>query len=361
MVNEFGQKEGVNLRDNNMAMQRLKEAAETAKIELSNQKETLIELPFIAGRGNQALNLSMKLSRAHFNKITEDLVAETVPPIKDALQEAKITPQELNQVLMVGGSTRIPAIQETVKSILKQEPNLSINPDEVVALGAAIQGGVLSGDVKDVLLLDVTPLTLGIETLGGVATPLIKRNTTIPTTKSQVFSTAADDQTEVDIHVLQGERSLAAENKTLGRFQLTGIDKAPRGVPQIEVSFSINVNGIVSVTAKDKKTNQEQSITIKNNDGLSKEEIEKMIKEAEQHKAEDQKRLHEIEIKNQAENFINTLEKTLTTGGEKMPAQQKKQTEDQITKVRTLLAKQDYEGLEKILKEFNNSMQQAAE
>ena len=368
IVKEFAQTNGVNLSEDKMAMQRLKEQAEKAKKTLSSQEQAEISAPFIISHNGKLLNLDMTLTRAKFNMMTKHLVEKTVQPIRDALSEAKLKPIDIHEVLLVGGSTRIPAVQELVFQELGKKPNHSINPDEVVAAGAAIQGGVLSGDVKDVLLLDVTPLTLGIETLGGVATPLIKRNTTIPTSKAQVFSTAADNQPAVDINVIQGERKMASDNKSLGNFQLTGIEPAPRGVPQIEVKFSIDVNGIVSVTAKDKKTNKEKSITIKDSSGLSEAEINQMVAEAEKNKQADELKVKNIGIKNQAEQHIHMLKQTISGDDNKkdpkapkMPEKQKKETEAKIKEWETLLSKEDYPALEKKLAEWNKMMSQASE
>ncbi|MGI6036736.1 MAG: molecular chaperone DnaK [Limnochordia bacterium] len=318
IADEFQRQHGIDLRQDRMAMQRLKEAAEKAKIELSGIQSTNINLPFISAGPAGPLHLDMDITRAKFNELTADLVEATMGPTRRALSDAGLSPSDIHKVILVGGSTRIPAVQEAIRKELGKEPHRGINPDECVAIGAAIQGGVLSGEVKDIVLLDVTPLSLGIETLGGVFTRLIDRNTTIPTSKKQVFTTAADGQTAVDIHVLQGERPMAADNVTLGRFQLTGIPPAPRGVPQIEVSFDIDVNGIVNVSAKDLGTGKEQSITITSNTGLSEEDIQRMVKEAEAHAEQDKKRQEEVETRNQADALIYNVDKTLKDAGDKI-------------------------------------------
>lgn len=311
MVAEFKKSNGVDLSKDKVALQRLKEAAEKAKIELSGVTTSNVNLPFITMTAEGPVHMDMNISRAKFDELTRDLVEATLGPTRQALSDSKLTWNDINQVILVGGSSRIPAVQEEIRKMSGKEPNRGVNPDEVVALGAAIQGGVLAGDVKDIILVDVTPLSLGIETLGGVFTRIIDRNTTVPTTKSQVFSTAADGQTSVDIHVLQGEREMAAGNKTLGRFQLTGIAPAPRGIPQIEVKFDIDANGIVHVSAKDTATGNEQKVTITSSTGLSKEEIEKMQKDAELHAEEDKKRRELIDAKNQADSIVYQTEKSL--------------------------------------------------
>lgn len=327
-----------------MAISRLKEAAEKAKIELSGSDSTTINLPFLAITDNGPLNVELELTRSEFEKMTAHLVDRTRKPIMDALKEANLKPSDLDEVLLVGGSTRIPAVQKMVEQTLSKAPNRTINPDEVVAIGAAIQGGVLAGDVSDVLLLDVTPLTLGIVTEGDIIAPLIKRNTTIPVTKSQVFSTAVDNQTEVSIVVVQGEREVLEGNKVLGQFNLSGIDPAPRGVPQIEVSFSIDVNGITTVTAKDKKNNKEATITIQNSTRLSDEEIDKMIKDAEEHKEEDKKRKEERSTIIRAESLINTMEKTISDSKDIDP-KMKEQTEKEIASLKEMIEKKQIDEL----------------
>ena len=318
VAKEFKSEHGIDLRKDNMALQRLKDAAENAKKELSSVKETNINLPFITQTEDGPKHLDVDITRAKFNEITEDLVKKTMDPSQTALDDAGMDPSEIDEVILVGGSTRIPAVQDAVKDLIGRDPHKGINPDEVVAIGAAIQGGVLSGDVDDVVLLDVTPLSLGIETLGGVFTKLIPKNTTIPTSKSKIFSTAADNQTSVDIHVLQGEREMAKDNKTLGRFQLTGIPPAPRGTPQIEVEFNIDENGIVHVSAKDKGTGKENDITIESSSGLSEEEIEQMVKEAEEHAEEDKKKRERVETRNEADSLVHQTEKTLDEAGDKV-------------------------------------------
>ena len=361
IVMEFGKEHGIDLKKDKMAMQRVKADAEKAKKDLSGVMQTQISLPFIAAdANNMPLHLDLTLTRAKFDELTKDLVLRTETPVRKALSDAGLTPNDIDQVLLVGGSTRIIAVQESVKRLLGKEPNKSVNPDEVVSMGAAIQGGVIAGDVKDIVLLDVTPLSLGIETMGGVMTVLIERNTTIPTTRSQIFSTAADNQPAVDINVLQGERSMARDNKQLGLFKLDGIQPAPRGVPQIEVTFSIDVNGIVNVKAKDMKTQKEQSITIQNSTGLSDEEIDRMVKEAELNKAEDERKRKEIETKNKAEQMINEIDKALAEQGDKIDASQKASAQALRDELKTALDNNDIATLEAKMNELEQMAQQMA-
>ena len=331
---EFKKQSGIDIREDKMALQRLKEAAEKAKCELSSSLETQINLPFITADQSGPKHLSLTLSRAKLEQLTEDLIEKTIKPCEQALADAKLKPGDIQEVVLVGGQTRMPKVQEVVKRLFGKEPHKGVNPDEVVAVGAAIQGGVLAGEVKDILLLDVTPLSLGIETLGGVCTKLIERNTTIPTKESKIFTTAADGQTAVDIHVLQGERTMAADNRTLGRFQLTGIPPAPRGVPQVEVTFDIDANGIVNVKAKDKGTGKEQEITIRESGALSGEEKDHMVKEAEQHAEEDKKKREKIEVQNQADNIIYATEKTLKEHGDKVGEADKKNIQEAIEELK---------------------------
>ena len=361
LADNFRKENNVDLKNDKMALQRLKEAAEKAKKDLSGTLQTQISLPFISAGPAGPLHLEATLTRAQFDAMTRDLVDRTMIPVRNAMRDAGVTASDLDQVLLVGGSTRIPAVQEAVRNELGKEPNKCVNPDECVALGAAIQGGVISGDVKDVLLLDVTPLSLGIETNGGVMTVMIPRNTTIPTSKSQIFSTAADNQPAVDIHVLQGERPMASDNKTLGNFMLDGIAPARRGVPQIEVTFDIDVNGIVKVSAKDKGTNKEQHITIQNSSGLSEEEIDRMVKDAEAHKAEDEKRKEDIETRNKAENFINQIDVTLKEENANVTPEQKAEVQKLRDELQEALDKNDMAGLKtkmEALEQAANAMAQ---
>jgi len=358
LIEEFKKQSGMDLQQDRQALQRLREAAEKAKIELSTVMETEINLPYLTADASGPKHLVMKLTRSKLEQLTNDLTEKSIGPVRNALKDAGLKPGEINEVVMVGGMTRMPTIQELVRREFSKEPHKGVNPDEVVAVGAAIQAGVLGGDVKDILLLDVTPLTLSIETLGAVATPLIERNTTIPTRKSQIFSTAGDNQNQVEINVLQGERPMAADNKSLGKFILDGIPPAPRGVPQIEVTFDIDANGIINVTALDKATSRSQKITITASSGLSKEDIERMKAEAEQHAEEDNKRKDLIEAKNYADNAAYTAEKTLRENGEKIAEDQKKKTEELVAKLRETAAGEDTEAIRKQTEELGQLIQQ---
>jgi molecular chaperone DnaK len=363
LADEFKRENGIDLRQDPQALQRLKDAAEKSKIELSTMMQTEINLPYITADSSGPKHLVMTLTRARFEQLTGDLIERTLGPLKQALRDAGLKPGEIDEVVLVGGMTRMPAIQDAVRKFFGREPHKGVNPDEVVAVGAAIQGGVLGGEVTDILLLDVTPLTLSVETLGGVATPLIERNTTIPTRKSQVFSTATDNQTQVEIHVLQGERPMAIDNKSLGKFILDGIPPAPRGIPQVEVTFDIDANGILKVTAKDKATGRSQHITITASSGLSDSEVEQMRKDAEAHADEDRKRKDLIEARNQADNLAYAAEKALKDGGDKVPAEVKAEVEASVSEVRAAAQGEEVEAikaatsrLEQMIQKIGSSM-----
>ena len=357
VCDEYKREQGIDLRQDKMALQRLKEAAEKAKTELSSIQQTEINLPFITADASGPKHLNMTLTRAKLEQLVMDLVENSLGPVRQALTDAEKTTAQIDEVVLVGGQTRMPLVQEKVKQFFAKEPHKGVNPDEVVAIGAAIQAGVLKGDVKDVLLLDVTPLTLGIETLGAVVTPLIPRNTTIPTSKSQIFSTATDNQPSVEIHVLQGERPMAADNRTLGRFMLDGILPAPRGMPQVEVSFDIDANGILSVKAHDKGTGKEQKITITASSGLSKEEVEQMQREADAHASEDAKRREEVEIRNAADTMAYTAEKTLRDNKDKISDELNKEVEEKVAAVRSTLQGTDLEAVKRASQELSDAMQ----
>lgn len=361
LVAEFKKEQGVDLSTDKMAMQRLKEAAEKAKIELSGVQQTNINLPFITADASGPKHMDITLTRSKFEELIHDLVESTAGPVNQALKDAGISASDIHKILLVGGSTRVPCVQEIVKRLTGKEPDKGINPDECVAIGAAIQGGVLSGDVKDLVLLDVTPLSLGIETYGGVFTKLIERNTTIPTKKSQVFSTAADGQTSVEVHVLQGEREMAAYNKTLGRFQLTGIPAAPRGVPQIEVTFDIDANGIVHVSAKDMATGNSQDVSITASSNLSDEDIEKAVKDAEAHASEDKKKKEEIEARNNAESLVYNSEKTLKDLGDKVSGEEKAKVEAEIDNVKKALEGTDVDKIKEATEKLTSAFYEISE
>jgi molecular chaperone DnaK len=356
IVDEFKKDQGIDLRQDRMALQRLKEAAEKAKIELSSTQTTEINLPFVTADASGPKHLSLQLSRSKLEQLVGDLIERTRGPVQQALKDAGMSPSDINEVVLVGGQTRMPAVQEMVKQVFGKEPHKGVNPDEVVAIGAAIQAGVLKGEVKDILLLDVTPLTLGVETYGGVMTTMIARNTTIPTSKTETYTTAADGQTSVEVHVLQGERPMAAENKSLGRFILDGILPAPRGIPQIEVTFDIDANGILNVSAKDKATGKEQKIVIQSSSGLSEAEIQKMVKDAEEHAEEDRRRREEIEVRNQADSAHYQAEKLLREQGDKIPEQARIQVAEKSSAVKRALDANDVEGMRTALQELQQAM-----
>tara|TARA_Y100001956_G_scaffold8583_1_gene7338 strand:- start:2953 stop:4836 length:1884 start_codon:yes stop_codon:yes gene_type:complete len=358
IIEEFKKDQGIDLQNDNMALQRLKEAAEKAKIELSNVMQSEINLPFITADSSGPKHLAMSLTRSKLEQLVDDLITKTVEPCKKAIEDAGIKASDINEVILVGGMTRMPSVQDKVKELFEKEPHKGVNPDEVVAIGAAIQAGVLQGDVRDVLLLDVTPLSLGIETLGGVMTPLIPRNTTIPTAKSEVFSTAADNQDKVEIHVLQGERSMATENNSIGKFVLDGILPAPRGIPQIEVTFDLDANGILNVSAKDKGTGKEQKITITASSGLSQEDVEKLVQEAEANADDDRKKKESVETRNLADNLIYTTEKTLAENSDKVPEELKTQIESKVATLKEALESNNDESIKSSLDDLQQTLQE---
>jgi len=361
LIDEFRKDQGIDLGKDRQALQRLKEAAEKAKVELSSMSETEVNLPFITADASGPKHLQIKLSRSKFEQLTQDLTERLKGPFQRALNDADLKPNQLDEVVLVGGSTRMPMVQDLVRKLTTKEPNKSVNPDEVVAIGAAIQAGVLGGDVKDVVLLDVTPLSLGVETLGGVMTKLIDRNTTIPTRKSEIFSTAADGQTAVDIHVLQGEREMANDNMTLGKFRLEGIPSAPRGVPQVEVGFDIDANGILSVSAKDKATGKEQRITISASTNLGKEEVERMVRDSEAHAAEDKRRREIVELKNQSDSLAYQSEKSLNELGDKVESVQKGRAEELIKDLRDAIAQEDEDKMRALSNDLQQLMMQISQ